>query len=185
MSSSPKLGPDPTILSRKEVDALYETLAEIQFHLDSLNISFIVTGGSLLGAIRQHSILFCDDDIDIAIIDEDGAYENAREHLPLLLSDDYQYQIEPWPGGDRVRPRKMNNVFVDIFSLRRYNSEEELVDVIGRKVNGQSQSDDYVNGILQTIREAAYSQGEISDIFPCWQFSSRKGALSCSFIITS
>jgi choline-phosphate cytidylyltransferase len=174
MSPSPKLGPDPTIISRKEVDALYETLSEIQRHLGALNIRFIVTGGSLLGAIRQHSILFCDDDIDIAIIDEDGAYQKARDHLPLLLSDDYQYQIEPWPGGDRVRPRKMNNVFVDIFSLRRYNSEEELVDVIGRKVNGQSQSDDYVNGILQTIREAAYSQGERSELYPCWQFATRK-----------
>ena len=31
-----------------------------------------MTGGSLLGAVRQHSILFCDDDIDVTIIDRDG-----------------------------------------------------------------------------------------------------------------
>ena len=170
----PKLGPEPTLLSRKEVDALYETLAVIQLHLNALDIRFIVTGGSLLGAIRQHSILFCDDDVDIAIIDENDAYDKVRTHLPSLLSDDYQYQIEPWPGGDRVRPRKMNNVFVDIFSLRRYNSEEELIQVIIRKVNGQTQAEEYVKNILQTIRDAAFSQGETAELFPCWQFSTRK-----------
>ena len=175
MTKAPPLGPEPTLISRKEVDALYDTILVIQQHLKVLNIQFIVTGGSLLGAIRQHSILFCDDDIDIAIIDdEDGAYDKVRDHLPSLLPDDYQYQIEPWPGGDRVRPRRFNNVFVDIFSLRRYNSEEELAGVIGRKANGQTQSRDYVDGILQTIRDAAYSQGETADLYPCWQFSTRK-----------
>ena len=171
---TPKIGPEPTLLSRKEVDALYETLSIIQHHLNALNIRFIVTGGSLLGAIRQHSILFCDDDVDIAIIDEDDAYDKVRLHLPSMLSDDYQYQKEPWPGGDRVRPRKMNNVFVDIFSLRRYKSEQELIGVIGVKANGQSQSEEYVHDILRTIQTAAFSQGETQEMYPCWQFSTRK-----------
>ena len=171
---TPKIGPEPTLLSRKEVDALYETLSIIQHHLNSLSIRFIVTGGSLLGAIRQHSILFCDDDVDIAIIDEDGAYDKVRLHLPSMLSDGYQYQTMPWPGGDRVRPRKMNNVFVDIFCLRRYKSEQELIDVIGVKANGQAQSEEYVHDILRTIQTAAFSQGETLELYPCWQFSTRK-----------
>jgi len=48
----PKLGPEPTILSRKEVDALYDTLEAIVGALDSLGVEYIVTGGSLLGAVR-------------------------------------------------------------------------------------------------------------------------------------
>jgi choline-phosphate cytidylyltransferase len=178
---TPKLGPEPTLLSRKEVDALYETLAIIQQALRDINVEFIVTGGSLLGAIRQHSILFCDDDVDIAIIEDppsrahqEGAYEKVRRCLPAILPNEYQYQVEPWPGGDRVRPRKMNNVFVDIFSLRRYDSEEELIETIGQKQNGSAQSVSYVNGILQTIQTAAFSQGETSPLYPCWQFATRK-----------
>jgi hypothetical protein len=44
----------------------------IKTALDALGVEYIVTGGSLLGAVRQHSILFCDDDIDVTIIDPDG-----------------------------------------------------------------------------------------------------------------
>ena len=73
MGNFPKQGPEPTLLSRKEVDALYETFDVVRKALDKLDVDYIVTGGSLLGAIRQHSILFCDDDIDIAIIEnQDG-----------------------------------------------------------------------------------------------------------------
>ena len=66
------MGPEPVLLCRKEVDALYETLQAVVNALIELNVDYIITGGSLLGAVRQHSILFCDDDIDMAIIDYDG-----------------------------------------------------------------------------------------------------------------
>jgi cytidyltransferase-like protein len=180
----PKLGPQPTLLTRKEIDALYETLSAVQQALNELEIQFIVTGGSLLGAIRQHSILFCDDDIDIAILEVNSKdnddeklllLERVRQHLPTMLpKEEYQYQIEPWPGGDRVRPRKMNNVFLDIFSLRKYNSEEDLRRVIGVKANGQPQPESYIRGILDTIETAAFSQNERAPLYPCWQFATRK-----------
>jgi hypothetical protein len=51
------MGPEPTILSRKEVDALYATFEAVVAALEQLKVDYIVTGGSLLGAIRQHSIL--------------------------------------------------------------------------------------------------------------------------------
>mmetsp|Transcript_27253 Transcript_27253/g.80334 ORF Transcript_27253/g.80334 Transcript_27253/m.80334 type:complete len:794 (-) Transcript_27253:23-2404(-) len=170
----PKLGPEPTILSRKEVDALYDTLEAIVGALDSLGVEYIVTGGSLLGAVRQHSILFCDDDIDVTIIDIDGAYEKVSDHLGSLLGDEYRYTIKPWEGGDKVRPKRMTNVFVDIFCLRRYETIASLIDAIETKKNGKKQSDEYVSGIVKTLTECAFSQSETKDLCPFWHFSTRK-----------
>ena len=131
---------------------LYETLSAIRAALDRLGVDYIVTGGSLLGAVRQHSLLFCDDDIDVTIIDtvdEHGttAYERVSQrlgtelgedfapipfispssplHLPYIsptspLGEEFAYTIRPWEGGDKVRLKRMDSVFVDIFTLRRF-----------------------------------------------------------------
>ena len=174
--STPKMGPEPTLLSRKEVDALYETFQAVIGALETLEVSYIVTGGSLLGAVRQHSILFCDDDIDIAIIEtDDGAvYERVASQLQSLLGKDFQYQIGPWEGGDRVRPKRMNTVFLDLFVLRRYESLDELKSVIGLKKNGLPQSEEYIQGIVKTIESCAFSQNETQSLFPFWHFKTRK-----------
>ena len=79
-----KPGPEPTLISRRQVDALYEVLLAVTGALNQLDIPYIVTGGSLLGAIRQHSILFCDDDIDLAILEEHN-YERAKSQLQSIL----------------------------------------------------------------------------------------------------
>jgi len=95
------LGPEPTLISRKEVDALYETLSAIRAALERLGVDYIVTGGSLLGAVRQHSLLFCDDDIDVTIIDtvdEHGvtAYERVSQRLGTELGEDFSYTTCPY-----------------------------------------------------------------------------------------
>jgi hypothetical protein len=88
------------LLSRKEVDMLYVTSEAVTSALEQLRVDYIVTGGSLLGAVRQHSILFCDDDIDIAIIERDGsgAYEHVSNNLQSLLGPEFAYSIRPWGG---------------------------------------------------------------------------------------
>lgn len=48
-----KLGPEPVLISRKEVEALYDTLAAVTTALEALQVAYVVTGGSLLGAVRQ------------------------------------------------------------------------------------------------------------------------------------
>jgi len=177
-----KMGPDPILLSRKEVDALYETMAAVVAALDKLGVDYIVTGGSLLGAIRQHSILFCDDDIDITIIDRDlngqggTAYSHVRENLADLLGGEYTYLVRPWEGGDKVRPKRMTSVFVDIFTLRRFATMKELTDLIGVKKNGQPQSDEYVNEIVSTIETCAgiSRDGQGDPLCPFWHFDTRK-----------
>lgn len=155
----PPLGPDPTLLSRKEVDALYETLSVLQQALDELGVDYIVTGGSLLGAFRQHSILFCDDDIDIAVI---GDIDRVRQELKL--PDGYSYRVLPWEGGDRVRHARVTSVFVDVFSLRSYTNFEQLKEVIGIKAGGQPQPDEYVQKLVDKIAISP----------PFWHFATRK-----------
>jgi cytidyltransferase-like protein len=171
----PKLGPKPTLLSRKEVDALYQTFRDVVSALNRLDVDYIVTGGSLLGAVRQHSILFCDDDIDIAIVDYDGDYERVSLNLHMFLGDQlYMYQRRAWEGGDRIRPCRMNNVYIDLFQLRRYDTLSDLSKVLGVKKNGQPQPKNYVEGITGTIQESCFSQKERTPLFPLWHFSSRK-----------
>lgn len=190
--SKTKLGPEPTLLSRRQVDALYSLLGAVTDALKKLEIPYILTGGSLLGAIRQHSILFCDDDIDIAILESEddshsSMYERAKSQLPLLLGDECQYSIRPWEGGDKVRMKSTSNVHLDIFVIRKYTNVDELMDVIGVKANGQKQSNQYVQGILNVIKNALHSQGEqkssiaingndINLELPCpiWHFNTRK-----------
>ena len=151
------------------MDALYSLLEAVADGLKQLDIPYILTGGSLLGAIRQHSILFCDDDIDLAILEsqdeEDSMYERAISQLPAILGDEYQYTIKPWEGGDKVRIKSCSNVFLDVFVIRKYDNIDQLVQVIGVKKNGEKQSDEYVRGIVTTINNALYSQeGEINNM---------------------
>jgi cytidyltransferase-like protein len=168
------MGPEPMLLSRKEMDALYETFCAIKKGLDELEIDYIVTGGSLLGAIRQHSILFCDDDIDIAIIGEESYDRVIKELPPLLGKSEYTYSVRPWEAGDRVRPKRMNSVFIDIFTLRSFDTIDDLRNLIGVKANGQAQSESYVQGIVDTIVECSTKQGESTPLCPFWQFNTRK-----------
>jgi cytidyltransferase-like protein len=171
--SIPKLGPEPTLLSRKEFDALYEMLEVVLGALKDLSVDAIVTGGSLLGAIRQHSILFCDDDIDLTIIDYDGSvYESIiRPKLQDALGGSYLYQIRPWEGGDRIRPKRMSNVFLDLFVLRKFDTIDDLRQLIGFKKNGQTQSEDYVQGVLEKMIDSA---GKAEPLCPFWHFTTRK-----------
>ena len=152
--------------------------------LKQLEVPYILTGGSLLGAIRQYSILFCD--IDLAILESEGGnilYERAKSQLPVILGANYQYSVKPWEGGDKVRIKSCSNVFLDVFVIRKYKTIDELIDVIGVKKNGEKQSDEYVNGIVTTINDALHSQGEINtstgsttlDIpCPIYHFNTRK-----------
>ena len=189
-----RAGPEPLLLSRKEIDVLYDVFDVLRKALALLQVEYIVTGGSLLGAVRQHSILFCDDDIDIAVLDdcdcecnstvpahdndddeeeeeESGSvYESVvvphlQSALDAVVADKTNgndkdndkkciYQIKPWEGGDRIRSKRYNSVFVDLFVLRKYPTLKSFLSVIGVKRNGQAQPESYVNSILDKIKNS-------------------------------
>ena len=181
---APALGPAPTLVSRKEMDMLYRLLEAVSSALDTLEIDYIVTGGSLLGAIRQASILFCDDDVDISILDpypDDSDrsiyFSRVVPQLQQTLGKDFRYKQDAWEGGDRVYWGH-SNVFLDIFVIRKYSSLDALESVLAVKANGQAQSPDYVTGIIDTITEAAKQVGDPSQLVPLevpfWHFARRK-----------
>ena len=153
---------------------MYETLTTIKAALHELKVPFIITGGSLLGAVRQHSVLFCDDDIDIAILDD---FEKVEQNLQALLGSRYKYSIKPWEGGDRVRPKFCSSVFIDIFAIRRYETKEDFLDVVGIKKNGEKHPQEYVENILATMTKA----GERKNDARAKEF--RSSAKCCSLIV--
>lgn len=102
-----------SLLKPKEISALYDTLEATQAVLASLNVPWILIAGSLLGAVRSRSILFCDDDVDIAIFEDD--YERVKTTLPGALKGTGTYAVRPWPAADRIRPNAQTQVF-EIFA---------------------------------------------------------------------
>lgn len=182
----PSWGPEPTLVSRKEMDVLYLLLEAVTKALDTLEIDYIVTGGSLLGAIRQSSILFCDDDVDISILDpyyddpDKSIYKTKLQPLlPQALRNEFRYKPAAWEGGDRVYYGH-SSVFLDLFVIRKYHAMNELESVLGVKANGQMQSPEYVSDIVNTITEAASNMGHHvshnTDKLraPFWHFAKRK-----------
>ena len=187
----PALGPEPTLVSRKEMDVLYHLLGSVKAALEALQIEYIVTGGSLLGAVRQASILFCDDDVDISILDPyyhdaDPAksvyHTRLRPHLAQQLGPDYQYQ-HSWEGGDRVY-WKHSNVFLDIFVICKYENMADLERVLAFKANGHAQSPEYVARLTNEVQTAAQHVGSGNKGLqidnnntldePFWHFGQRK-----------
>jgi cytidyltransferase-like protein len=187
----PPLGPEPLLLKRTQVDGLYHLLQAVVSALDQCfvstpaaisqdrpcdthKLSYIITGGSLLGAVRQHSILFTDDDVDIAIVECTGyCLQSVRDHLPVLLGPEYRYTVNAWEGSDRIRWNQCSNVFVDVFCIREYRTVDDLHSVLSVKKNGQTQTNEYVNSVMASISTAANFTGS-SSLFPCWHFDRRK-----------
>jgi cytidyltransferase-like protein len=179
-----KQGPAPVLISRKQVDALYQILEAVRYALDALQIPYILTGGSLLGAVRQHSILFTDDDVDIAVIDQaynddssrtsTSSWQRVRQGLQSMLGPEFMYTVSAWEGSDRVRLKRVSNAFLDLFCIRKYESMHDLRSVIGIKKNGQPQPEAYKQKILDTIHTSAASAAAVAPLFPCWHFVQRK-----------
>ncbi|KAH8065203.1 hypothetical protein JL722_2111 [Aureococcus anophagefferens] len=74
-------GPATLCIKAKEIDALYDALGKIQRAFAAAAIPWTLTGGSALGAVRSASILFCDDDIDLAVLGREH-FERARARDP-------------------------------------------------------------------------------------------------------
>ncbi len=116
-----------------------------------------------MGAVRSRSLLFCDDDIDVAVFEED--YARLKELLPARLGKKNTFVLRPWPAADRVRPRACPQVWIDVFMLRRFDNLNQLRAAVSFKDNGQPQSEEYIWSCLQHASVAH---------FPVWHYDARK-----------
>lgn len=156
----------PLILTQKEVDVLYDLLEVLSEALSSLDVPFIPIAGSLLGAVRTKSILFNDDDVDVAIFSTD--YAKVKAELPALLQrHGASFSTKGAPFCDKIRSRLCSHVWIDLFVLKEYRTPEDVLTVISLKDNGQRQSDEYVSAI--TCHLPPFAE------FPIFHYDTRKG----------
>lgn len=159
--------PFPLLLDQRCVDSLYELLPLALECFASLGVQVSLISGSALGCVRSRGILFCDDDIDLAILDErhGEVYERVKKEIPALLrARNCCYVERPWPAADRIRLNSNPSVWVDVFVLRRYASIDELRELVCKKENGSAQSEQYIAAALAPV---------VALSFPLWHYDHR------------
>lgn len=100
---------------KKLQDNLLEMFLDIKRVCDSNDIKYMVSGGTLLGAIRHGGFIPWDDDIDIMMVREE--YEKFRSVFPGDMYDKYEL-VEPLQDKYVVckQPKiyKKNTVYVEV-----------------------------------------------------------------------
>lgn len=162
-------GPGPLLLKTREVGVLYDVLADVDIAFRALGLRYLVLAGSLLGAVRSASILFCDDDVDIGVFEDE--YEAVLHNLPAALHGVASYVRRPWPGADRIRPVAAPHLWIDVFVLRRFVSPADLRGLVDMKENGAAQTGEYVARILDVVEGADVASGQK---WPLFHYDARK-----------
>lgn len=120
-----------------------KNLKDIKSILDSLNISFWLDAGTLLGAYRDKN--FCEgdeDDIDLSCFYSDienkiNKITSEAEKLGFVLYHKWKYQIALKRGGSKIDlfyHRKFNNYYVHF--LYKRVSEVKETGIYERQENG-------------------------------------------------
>ncbi len=153
------------LLDKKSVDALYDLLSIVLDCCSELQLPLVLISGSCLGSVRSRSILFCDDDVDVALVGAE-CYERALKELPPLLQKrNCCFVVRPWPAADRIRLNSWPSVWIDVFVLRRYGSLQEIRAVVSVKENGAPQTQQYIDAALAPV---------VPIQFPLWHYDHRK-----------
>jgi len=120
-SAPPPAGPEPLLLSRSEADELYEVLRAVLDGLDRLGMPHVLIGSTLLGSVRSKSLVFHDDRVEVAILDDEevssagvadsiggggqaaagrvGRHERLVRDLPVLLGRAARDRSDAESGG--------------------------------------------------------------------------------------
>jgi LicD family protein len=104
------------------VNLLYRTLSVANEFLESLRVPYTATGGSLLGALRHGGLIPWDDDLDIAIREQDfdrvdqaaGEFLGPRGFVWYRMG----YFAKIFPIYGVLAPGGWRFPFVDVFSMR-------------------------------------------------------------------
>lgn len=104
---------------------LKKILPDLLKLLDKYNIENFITAGTLLGYKRNKKIIPWDDDIDIAIIDNNNIKEKF-ENIKNELYKENIYYIDDCTFGYKFILKEDENVYIDLF-LYKQNGEKFLL----------------------------------------------------------
>lgn len=110
----------------KDVNELYDLLQIVMCELDKSKTEYIITGGTLLGAVRHGGLIPWDDDADLAILNKD-----VPQLLNMLkpLEDLNIISYEHYKGNVVVVKFKESKISLDLFLMRKYKNvfnDEEM-----------------------------------------------------------
>lgn len=119
---------------------LYQMMYDITRLLSKHNVEYWIDGGSMLGAVRHGGIIPWDDDLDIAIMDE-----NIHKVITDKFKKDLKkrgYNIVPYALGYKIFYRKGETInrykwkypFLDIF-VYKFDTEDKTLLTIDDKIN--------------------------------------------------
>jgi len=107
--------PQEFILGSKVIDKKIakDNLLEFQKIMDKNKIIFSLAYGTLLGAIRENDFISHDEDIDVAILDED------RENFLNILDDFVDKNFTIGRYGNDILSLIRNGEYIDIYIFRK------------------------------------------------------------------
>ena len=115
---------DKFLILHKNLKTILPDLLKI---LKKNNIKNFITAGTLLGYKRNKKIIPWDDDIDIAIIDEDNIKEKF-ENIKNELKNENKYYISECSFGYKFNLKDDENVFIDLFIYKQNGDKFLLTD---------------------------------------------------------
>ena len=114
---------------------MYQLLFDIHHFLNKFNIKYVPVGGTLIGLIRNKSLIPWDDDIDIAIDEND--LKKIFNLEPLLNKKGYSI-IENITHQAGIKIFKTNNPKIKNLGWRHINGDFKyswFVDIFTFKIN--------------------------------------------------
>lgn len=162
---------DETLKKLREVHM--EIVLEIKRICDKHDIPYIISWGSLLGAVRHEGYIPWDDDFDLEMLRKD--YERfikicESELDPKFYMDYYKYNPKSYYGFLKIRKAntlfdeggsngiiERRGIFVDVFPLDNVNDPNNKIDyLIDIMIKNLKEVMYYKNGISKKIRHKAF-----------------------------
>ena len=105
------------ILNKNQLSLTKELLIEFVKFATINNIPYFVTGGALIGTVRNGGLMPFDDDIDIGILENDEyIIKNYKNPIYYLKKTTH-----PWDYGYKFKKRN-SKLFIDIMIFEEFNN---------------------------------------------------------------
>ena len=179
--------PDGSILRRQQVKML-----DILLHVDKFckehNITYWLSSGTLLGAVRHGGFIPWDDDLDIEMLREDflrfkSLWKDSDDYIMQTHENDLHYimpyakvrdthsAIEEHSGGEHF---KHKGIFIDIFALeythKFVNHQTHMRLRRIRKFGNRHKRNKFVDAVIALRKVLAFNSFKIwralSNLFP-------------------